>query len=96
MNGSFVLDAIGFTGAKLDAVLALQTTSVRDPLLLTNRPLSNRGRVGWSLDFRHDIPNTQWAWGLFAEDNSDTGFYRLDYYGRVRRCCQDWEVSPSA
>jgi outer membrane receptor for ferrienterochelin and colicins len=82
INGSFVLDAIGFKGAKLDAVLALQTTGVRDPLLLTNRPLSYRGRTYWSLDFRHDIPNTQWAWGLYAEDSKDNGFYRLDYFGR--------------
>jgi hypothetical protein len=85
INGSFVLDAIGFKGAKLDAVLAVQTTSVRDPLLLADRPLSNRGRTYWSLDFRHDIPNTQWAWGLYGEDNKDNGFYRLDFFGREFR-----------
>ena len=88
INGSFVLDAIGFKGAKLDAMLALQTTSVRDPLLLTNRPISNRGRFYWNLDFRHDIPGTPWAWGLFAEGNGDTGFYRLDYYS------QDFRTGP--
>jgi outer membrane receptor for ferrienterochelin and colicins len=82
INGSFVLDAIGFKGAKLDTVFAWQTTSVRDPLLLTNRPLSNRGRTYWSIDFRHDIPNTPWAWGLYAEDSRDNGFYRLDFFGR--------------
>jgi outer membrane receptor for ferrienterochelin and colicins len=82
INGSFVLDAIGFKGAKLDTVLAWQTTSVRDPLLLTTRPLSYRGRTYWSIDFRHDIPNTQWAWGLYAEDSRDNGFYRLDYFSR--------------
>lgn len=82
LSGSFVLDSIGFKGAKLDAMVAAQATSVRDPLLLINRPLSNRGRSVWSIDLRHDIPNTQWAWGLYAEDNSDNGFYRLDYFGR--------------
>lgn len=82
VNGSFVLDAIGFKGAKLDTTVSLQTTSVRDPLLLTNRPLSYRGRFYWNLDFRHDIPGTQWAWGFFAENNGDNGFYRLDYYSR--------------
>jgi outer membrane receptor for ferrienterochelin and colicins len=82
ITGSFVLDAVGFKGAKLDAYLALQATSVRDPLLLTTRPLSNRGRTYWSLDFRHDVPNTQWAWGLYAEDGKDNGFYRLDFFGR--------------
>lgn len=82
INGSFVLDAIGFKGAKLDVVLALQSARVRDPLLLTNRPISSRGRSYWSLDFRHDIPNTQWAWGLYAENSKDNGFYRLDYFSR--------------
>jgi outer membrane receptor for ferrienterochelin and colicins len=82
INGSFVLDAIGFKGAKLDTLVALQTTSVRDPLLLTNRPISYRGRFYWNIDFRHDIPGTQWAWGVFAENNGDNGFYRLDYYSR--------------
>ena len=81
INSSFVLDTIGFKGAKLDAVLALQTTNVRDALLIT-RPISNRGKFYWNLDFRHDIPGTPWAWGLFAENNGDTGFYRLDYYSR--------------
>ena len=81
VNGSFILDAIGFRGAKLDTTVALQTTTVRDALLI-NRPISNRGRFYWSLDFRHDIPNTQWAWGLYAENNGDNGFYRLDYYSR--------------
>jgi outer membrane receptor for ferrienterochelin and colicins len=84
INGSFVLDAIGFSGAKLDTVLALQATSVRDALLI-NRPLSNRGRSYWSVNLRHDIPNTQWAWELFAEDSKDNGFYRLDYFGRDSR-----------
>jgi outer membrane receptor for ferrienterochelin and colicins len=82
INGSFVLDAIGFKGAKLDTTLALQTTSVRDPLLLANRPISERGRSYWSLYFRHDIPKTQLAWGFSVEDKSDYGFYRLDYYSR--------------
>ncbi len=82
INGSFVLDVIGFKGAKLDAVLAMQETSVRDPLFLSNRQLSNRGRTYWSLDLRHDIPGTQWAWGVYAEDSRNNGFYRLDYFGR--------------
>ena len=85
INGSFVLDSIGFRGAKLDALIALQTTSVRDPLLLTSRPISNRGRSGWSLEFRHDVPGTQWAWELKAEQDSDFGFYRLDYFGLQSR-----------
>lgn len=85
VNSSFLLDSIGFKGAKLDAGLALQTVSLRDPLTGEKRPISNRGRVGWNVEFRHDIPGSNWAWGGFAEDSSDYGFYRLDYYSREYR-----------
>jgi outer membrane receptor for ferrienterochelin and colicins len=85
INGSFLLDTVGLRGAKLDLVLALQTAGVRDPVLLTKRPLSNRTRTYWSIDFRHDIPHTQWAWGLSAEDRRDYGFYRPDYFSRYFR-----------
>ena len=80
--GSFVLDAIGFKGAKLDATLALQTASLRDPLTGEKRPISDRGRSYWRADFRHDVPGSDWAWGLSAEDSNQYGFYRLDYFGR--------------
>jgi hypothetical protein len=59
--------------------------SLRDPLTGEKRPISNRGRVGWNVEFRHDIPGSNWAWGGFAEDSSDYGFYRLDYYSREYR-----------
>lgn len=90
INTSFILDSLGFPGAKLDATLALQAVSLRDPLTGLNRPISNRGRSYWNIDFRHDIPGTAWAWGFFAEDSSDYGFYRLDYFGR------DFRTGPFA
>ncbi len=85
INASFLLDTIGIKGAKLDLIGAWQTASLRDPLTGEKRPLSNRGRTYWNLDFRHDIPNSQWAYGAFAEDSGDYGFYRLDYFGRDYR-----------
>ncbi len=78
ITGAFVLDAIGFKGAKLDTSLAVQTTSVTDDLGI-KRPISSRGRYGWSIDFRHDIPGSQWAWGLYAQNSRQTPFYRLDF-----------------
>jgi outer membrane receptor for ferrienterochelin and colicins len=79
INASFLLDSIGWKGAKLDLEFAAQKTALRDPLTGINRPISERGLYGYSIDFRHDIPNTNWAWGVFAEYGRDTGFYRLDY-----------------
>ncbi len=81
LNGSFVLDSIGFDGAKLDLVLAYQTTNVRDALLI-ERPLSARGVGYWSVSFRQDIPRTDVAWGFSGEDDDETPFYRLDYQSR--------------
>jgi outer membrane receptor for ferrienterochelin and colicins len=80
INTSFLLDTLGFKGAKLDTVLAMQTVSLRDPLTGEKRPISSRGRTYWNVDFRHDVPGTKWAWGFFAEQATDYGFYRLDYY----------------
>ncbi len=88
INTSFLLDGIGFKGAKIDTVLALQTTSLRDPLTGEKRPISSRGKSYWNVDFRHDIPGTKWAWGVFAEDNREFGFYRLDYFVR------DFKTAP--
>lgn len=85
INASLLLDAIGIRGAKLDLIGAWQTASLRDPLTGEKRPMSNRGRTYWNLDFRHDIPGSNWAYGGFAEDSGDYGFYRLDYFNRNYR-----------
>lgn len=81
INASLLLDTIGFKGAKLDLTGAYQYVSLRDSLGI-KRPISDRGRTYWNIDFRHDIPATPWAWGVFAEDSGNYGFYRLDYFVR--------------
>lgn len=85
LSGSFLLDSLGIKGAKLDALVAFQATSLRDPLTGDKRPFSNRGRTAWNLEYRHDIPGSDWAYGGFAEDSENYGFYRLDYYTREYR-----------
>ena len=81
ISASLLLDTIGFKGAKVDLSGAYQYVSLRDSLGI-KRPISERGRSFWNLDFRHDVPSTPWAWGVFAEDSSNYGFYRLDYFVR--------------
>lgn len=81
INGSFALDTVGITGARLDFVLALQKTRVRDALFI-NRPLSNRSISYWSVAFRHDVPGSDLAWGFSGERDVATQFYRLDYQSR--------------
>ncbi len=57
------LDPIGWHGAKLDARVQLQKSSMRDPL--TGEPRRVSGDLARLFDFalRHDVADTQWAWG---------------------------------
>jgi outer membrane receptor for ferrienterochelin and colicins len=85
ISGSILLDMLGIKGGKLDIFGAWQKTSLRDPLTGATRPFSNRGKTAWNLEYRHDIPASDWAYGGFAEDGENYGFYRLDYYTREYR-----------
>jgi hypothetical protein len=78
LKSTLLLDALGVTGGKLDTFVVVRDTRVRDPLLGTYRQLSGN-RYYWNVDFRHDVPNTPWTWGLFSEYRSRNHFYRLDF-----------------
>jgi outer membrane receptor for ferrienterochelin and colicins len=82
-KGTFNLDPIGWTGAKVDARLQHEDSSVRDPLTGEDRPISNNLKDLAELSLRHDIPGSNWAWGgdlsyaFYARD------YRLTEVGRL-------------
>ncbi len=72
------LDPLGIPGAKLDANITLQHSSLRDPLTGLNRPISENLTREVNLQFRHDIPRSNWAWGAqFYQFRQAQGF-RLD------------------
>ncbi|MDJ0977135.1 MAG: TonB-dependent receptor plug domain-containing protein [Erythrobacter sp.] len=56
-------EGLGWRGTRVDVSLALQGSSVRDPLLGTTRELSNNQIVDVGFDLRHDLPGTSWAFG---------------------------------
>ena len=76
---------MGFTGAKLDLTAGIDHTRVRDPLSGEKRAISgNRDR--WiEANFRHDIPGSDWAWGVDAEHGH---FARSFYLTEINR---SWE-----
>jgi outer membrane receptor for ferrienterochelin and colicins len=78
LNTTLLLDDIGIPGGKVDSLATLRETRVRDPLLGTYRPF-NGNKWYWNVDFRQDIPDTPWTWGLYTEDSARSNFYRLDY-----------------
>lgn len=80
---TFNFDPLGWKGAKLDARFQAQKTRVKDPLTGERRPISTNLLHLVDLTLRHDIPDSDWAWGgninyaLYARD------YRLTEVGRL-------------
>ena len=84
-KGTFQLEPFGWRGAKIDAVLQHEQSSVRDPLTGENRPISNNLKDLAELSLRHDIPDTDWAWGV----DLSYSFYARDY--RLTEVGRQWE-----
>lgn len=75
---TLLLDPIGWQGAKLDIEVEAVKSSVRDPITLQNRRIGQDDIYSYEITLRHDIPNTDWAWGAGIEDFDDVGNIRLD------------------
>lgn len=77
---SFLLDnIIGWKGARLDLRAEYESSSVPDQIFAIRRPIS-RSLIGrYSIDFRHDIIGTNWAWGIDAQDGIRNDNLRLDF-----------------
>jgi outer membrane receptor for ferrienterochelin and colicins len=85
---TFLGDPLGAPGVKVDIRTFLQKTRVFDPLTLVYRRINNDVGWGLDLDFRHDIPGSDWAWGGYLGHTDPGYFYRLDYRFR------NWQNRP--
>ncbi|MFN3389674.1 MAG: TonB-dependent receptor plug domain-containing protein [Allosphingosinicella sp.] len=79
---TFQFDPMGWKGAKLDARVQVQGTEVRDPLTGEKRPISNYLQHLVAVTFRHDIPESDWAWGGGGEHVRSAKSYRLTEVSR--------------
>ncbi len=84
-NSTIQLAPLGLKGAKLDANLYLERSQVRDPLTGLNRPISRTQDRAIELEFRHDIPKSNWAYGFYFNNYHFRDNYRLTEVGL------DWE-----
>ena len=71
------LDPIGWTGAKVDLNLGFEQTRVRDPLTGDSRPISGVHDRWGSVQIRHDIPHTPFAWSAYVQYNHYTRYFYL-------------------
>ena len=79
---TFQFDPMGWKGAKLDARIQVQGTEVRDPLTGEKRPISNYLQHLVVVTLRHDIPDSDWAWGGGGEYVRSAKSYRLTEVSR--------------
>jgi len=87
-TSTFNLDQLGWKGAKLDLRVNFDRSSIRDPITQETRQFSGWNDTYINGDLRHDIPNSDWAWGLgFEAYNAHPSFRlsesRLDYEGPI-------------
>jgi len=75
-------DPLGWRGAKLDARFQFQETRVDDPLTGEPRRISNSLMRLAELSLRHDVPETDWAWGGGLSYALAALNYRLTEVGR--------------
>lgn len=62
-EGTFLLDRFGIEGARIDLNGARRWSRLEDPITGENRPFSGSNRWFVDFNFRHDIPNTNYAYG---------------------------------
>jgi hypothetical protein len=68
ISGTFKGEKWGWDGTQLDYEFDWRDSNVEDPLLGFNRRLNGDLKTAFEVSFRHDIPNTDWAYGAFIED----------------------------
>ena len=71
-------DPLGLKGAKLDLELLFQRTRLDDPVTGVNRPINENQQRRIFAAFRHDIPDSDWAYGGSYEEFRQAFGYRLD------------------
>lgn len=67
VEGTLKFDNLGWNGAQLEYETFLQDTFLDDPLTGVTRDFNDNTIHYYELNFRHDIPNTNWAWGINYE-----------------------------
>ncbi len=78
IEGTLKFDNLGWSGAQLEYNTFLQDTFLDDPLTGVTRDFNDNTIHYYELNFRHDIPNTNWAWGINYEKFLASPTFRRD------------------
>lgn len=76
-------DPLGWRGARLDTRLQFQRSWVRDPLTGETREVTNFLRHLVEIGLRHDVPDSDLAWGFNLNHTHASREFRLTEVGRL-------------
>lgn len=77
-TSTFNFDPVGWRGAKLDLNLQFQDTSLVDPLTNLRRAINENMERQIEVNFRHDVPSSDWAYGASFNQYRQSPLFRLD------------------
>lgn len=75
-SGSKYFGILGEKDLRVDWATAWRSSDIEDPFTLEDRRLNGERRWRYRVDFRHDIPNSQFAYGGNIEDFRDNREFR--------------------
>jgi hypothetical protein len=81
-TSTFQLDPLGLKGAKINLRGLVQFSRIADPLTNEYRALSSFTDRLVELNYRHDIPDSDWAYGANLNYSRMTKSFRLSEVGR--------------
>ena len=78
LEGTLKFDPLGWKGAQLQYEANYHKSAVDDPVTGESRRINGDLIHYYRLEFRHDIADSNWAWGLTYEDFADAPRFRRD------------------
>ncbi|MEO6153098.1 MAG: TonB-dependent receptor plug domain-containing protein [Croceibacterium sp.] len=81
LNATLRLDPIGMKGAKFDVRALVDRSRLVDPVSGLDRGFDRAKARELQVDFRYDIPKTDWAWGATYRNSVFLPYYRVTEQG---------------
>jgi len=81
LNATLKLAKLGIPGGEITSFAEWYDSQVTDPLTGEARRINDTQDYYYNIEFRQDVPGTDWAWGGLYERNGPYVYWRLNEYG---------------
>ncbi|MGV3556140.1 MAG: TonB-dependent receptor plug domain-containing protein [Croceibacterium sp.] len=81
LTGTLKLDPVGLSGAKFDISGVMRDSRFPDPVGPGYLPVQFAQPHNLEVDFRYDLPDSDWAFGAGYRDSDFNPYYRVTEYG---------------